>query len=54
LQNGNFLTPADFQGQPPEPVEDKDCLVYTPEGEFMAIYRYQEAIKAWKVQKMFV
>lgn len=54
LLNGNLLKKRDFLGEIPESEDGKGCLVYDSSGHFIAIYRYQAALHAWKADKMFL
>ena len=57
LQNGNLLRQEDFScetGQLPEKKDGLCCLVYDKTGVFTAVYKYDDAIRAWKADKMFL
>lgn len=62
LCNGNVLFADDFTKLTadnfafsfPELQEGTKCLMYNSEGEFMAIYRFDAKMKAWKAWKMFI
>ena len=62
LCNGNVLFADDFSKLTadnivfslPKMQEGTKCLMYNSEGEFMAIYRYDEKMNAWKAWKMFL
>ncbi|MCM1179599.1 MAG: tRNA pseudouridine(55) synthase TruB [Clostridium sp.] len=64
LTNGNILktrelcmlSQAAFEGMNVRSYEKNgtQCLVYNWEGAFMAIYRYDSKLNAWKAEKMFL
>ena len=62
LCNGNVLFADDFTKLTadnfafsfPELQEGTKCLMYNSEGKFMAIYRFDAKMKAWKAWKMFI
>ena len=54
LRNGNILKAKDFADNNRELNGDNRCLVYDDKGCFMAIYRYDQELHAWKADKMFI
>lgn len=57
LHNGNLLRQEDFSretGQLPGKKDGLCCLVYDETGAFTAIYKYDDDIRAWKAEKMFL
>ncbi len=54
LYNGNLLVSKDFTAEYMKEEDGKKCLVYDKDGQFAAIYRYHERLRAWKADKMFI
>ncbi|MDE6760527.1 MAG: tRNA pseudouridine(55) synthase TruB [Lachnospiraceae bacterium] len=57
LHNGNLLRQEDFScetGQLPGKKDGLCCLVYDKTGAFTAVYKYDDDIRAWKAEKMFL
>ena len=54
LRNGNILKAKDFADNNRELNGVTRCLVYDDKGCFMAIYRYEQELHAWKADKMFI